>query len=116
MAYKTSMPPSHRDTPLSRTVYTEQNITGGPLILQTPVIPVMQVVQVGDWVEWLSPALPTQHGEVLGVHNDGTFEVWHPLTETFCRLPVGWVIRVLKDPMTTNIGSSRQLHGDRNAQ
>lgn len=48
----------------------------------------------GDFVEWRSPALPKQRGEVLGVHDDGTFEVWHPLTERLCRLPVAWVLRV----------------------
>jgi hypothetical protein len=102
MAYKTSMPPSHRETPLSPTACIEPNTAGGSLILQTPVIPVMRVVQVGDWVEWLSPALPKQQGEVLAVYPDRTFEVFHPLTESLCRLPIGWVIRVLKDPMNSD--------------
>lgn len=52
------------------------------------------VFQAGDWVEWLSPALPKQQGEVLGVYKDGTFEVYHPLSLTLCRLPVMWVIGV----------------------
>lgn len=49
----------------------------------------------GDVVEWLSPALPKQQGEVLGLYPDGTFEVLHPLSERLCRLPVVWVIRVV---------------------
>ena len=110
MPYKQSLPPSHRDTQLSRTACTEQNTTGGSPILQTTVIPVMRVVQVGDLVEWLSPALPKQQGEVLAVHPDRTFEVFHPLTDTLCRLPVGWVIRLLRDPMNTK-GSARSLQG-----
>lgn len=52
----------------------------------------------GDWVEWLSPALPRQEGEVLAVHGDGTFEVFHPLTEILRRLPVAWVTRILNAP------------------
>lgn len=54
---------------------------------------VMEGIQPGVWVEWLSPALPKQRGEVLAVYDDGTFDVWHPLAETLCRLPVTWVIR-----------------------
>ena len=95
MAYKSSQPPSHIDTQLNRTACGDPKTTGGSLISQTPVIPVMQGIQVGNWVEWLSPALPKQQGEVLAVYPDGTFEVFHPLTETLCRLPVKWVIRVV---------------------
>lgn len=57
------------------------------------------VFQAGDWVEWRSPALPKQQGEVLAVHPDRTFEVFHPLTEAVCRLPGAWVLRVLRNPM-----------------
>jgi hypothetical protein len=59
------------------------------------------VLRPDDFVEWRSPALPKQQGEVLAVYPDRTFEVFHPLTEALCRLPVGWVLRVLKDPMKT---------------
>jgi|SRR5215831_8490584 len=55
-------------------------------------------VRAGRWVEWLSPALPRQQGEVLAVHPDGTFEAFHPITEAVCRMPVAWVIRVMKAP------------------
>lgn len=54
-----------------------------------------QGIQPGDVVAWLSPALPEQRGEVLAVHPDGTFEVFHPLSETICRLPVNWVTKIL---------------------
>ena|SRR5215831_2796848 len=53
----------------------------------------------GEWVEWSSPALPKGNGEVLAVHPDETFEVFHSITEAVCRLPMIWVIRVLRDPM-----------------
>lgn len=59
---------------------------------------VRPVVQAGNWVEWLSLALPKQRGEVLAVHPDKTFEVYHPLTQAVCRLPVGWVTKILKRP------------------
>lgn len=54
------------------------------------------VIQPGDLVEWLSCALPRQEGEVLAVHPDGTFEVYHPLAEAVCRLSVSWVTRIMK--------------------
>jgi len=54
---------------------------------------VRPVLHPGDVVEWLSSALPKQRGEVLAVYDDGTFEVWHPLAETLCRLPMTWVIQ-----------------------
>jgi len=57
------------------------------------------MVQAGDHVEWLSPALPRQQGEVLAVHGDGTFEVFHSLTEAVCRLPIAWITRVVNVPM-----------------
>jgi hypothetical protein len=57
--------------------------------------------QPGDWVEWQSPALFAQQGEVLAIYPDGTFEVFHPLAETLCRLPVAWVTRILKGPTST---------------
>ena len=50
-------------------------------------------IQPGDLVEWLSPALPRQHGEVLAVHPDGTFEVFVPISEVVCRLPISWITR-----------------------
>jgi hypothetical protein len=52
----------------------------------------------GCWVEWLSPALPTCRGEVLAVYPDGTCQVFHPLTEHLCRLPVAWVTAVFEQP------------------
>ncbi len=55
---------------------------------------VRPVLCPGDVVEWLSPALPKQRGEVLAVSHDGNFEVYHPLAGTLCRLPMMWVIRV----------------------
>lgn len=100
MAYKRSQPPGHREMHLDRTVCVDPKITGGSLILQTPVIPVMQGIQAGNWVEWLSPALPKQQGEVMAVYQDGTFEVFHPLSERLCRLPAKWVIRIV----STSIG------------
>lgn len=48
----------------------------------------------GVWVEWLSPALPRQQGEVLAIDGD-RFEVYHPLTEILCRLPISWITRVV---------------------
>lgn len=57
---------------------------------------VSPVLEPGDWAEWLSPALPHQRGEVLAVHPDRTFEVFHPLAEAICRLPVTWVTKVSK--------------------
>ena len=63
--------------------------------------PVRPVLQAGDLVEWLSPALPKQREEVLAVYDNGTFEVWHPLTEAICRLPVAWVMRILNGPTST---------------
>ncbi|TKB79291.1 MAG: hypothetical protein E8D42_07790 [Nitrospira sp.] len=59
------------------------------------------VLHPGDSVEWMSPALPKQQGEVLVVHQDRTFEVFHPLTVAVCRLPVAWVLRVVRGPMNT---------------
>lgn len=51
-------------------------------------------VQAGDWVEWLSPALPKQQGEIIAIDGDH-FHVYHPLTEILCRLPLVWVTRVV---------------------
>lgn len=77
---------------------------------------VRPVLQAGDQVEWLSPALPPQRGEVLAVHSDGTFEVFHPLTEALCRLPVTWVTKILKpsvSPFTHSLGygHNRSMRG-----
>jgi len=71
---------------------------GQKLIEQAPG-KVRLVLRPGDVVEWLSPALPRQQGEILAVHDDGTFEVWHPLTERLCRLPMTWVTKVLNSPL-----------------
>lgn len=60
---------------------------------------VRPVVKPGDHVEWLSPALPKQQGEVLAINPDGTFEVYHPLTDILCRLPLAWVTRIIITPM-----------------
>lgn len=49
----------------------------------------------GVCVEWLSPALTRQQGEVLAVYEDGTFEAFHPLTEIVCRMPTAWITRVV---------------------
>lgn len=61
----------------------------------------------GDIVEWRSQALPKQRGEVLAVHTDGTFEVWHPLTEALCRLPVAWVLRVQRTAINPAANTSK---------
>lgn len=58
---------------------------------------VRPVLCPGDIVEWLSPALHRQRGEVRAVHPDGTFEVFHPLTGVLCRLPIRWVTQVFPD-------------------
>jgi hypothetical protein len=60
--------------------------------------PSSPVLKAGVWVEWLSPALPAQRGEILAIHPDGTFDVHHPLTEILCHLPVTWITRVLPAP------------------
>lgn len=59
---------------------------------------VCPVVQPGDLVEWLSPALPKQQAEVLDVYDDGTFEAFHPLSEIVCRMPTAWITRVVNAP------------------
>lgn len=53
---------------------------------------VRPVVQPGDRVEWLSPALPQQQGEVLAVSGD-YFDAYHPLSECVCRMPTAWITR-----------------------
>jgi hypothetical protein len=65
-------------------------------------LPTINDIQAGCWVEWLSPALPQQRGEVLAVNPDGTFEVFHPLTETLCRLPVKWVMKISEGPIVSH--------------
>lgn len=52
-------------------------------------------IQPGDLVEWLSPALPRQQGEVLAIHDDGTFEAYHPLSERVRRMPTAWITRTI---------------------
>ena len=72
-------------------------LEGNPVRIQEKKLDsVHPVLRAGDTVEWLSPALPRQGGEVLAVHPDATFEVFHPLTEAPCRLPVSWVTKVVK--------------------
>lgn len=56
---------------------------------------VRPMIHPGDLVEWLSPALPKQQGEVLALDGD-RFEVYHPMTEVLCRLPISWITRVVK--------------------
>ena len=79
--------------------------------LLTKTNKVRPVLHPGDWVEWLSQALPKQRGEVLAVHDDGTFQVWHPLSETLCRLPMTWVIRVLNAPIDLTDGADGNRRG-----
>ncbi|MGE0469629.1 MAG: hypothetical protein AB7L09_12700 [Nitrospira sp.] len=64
------------------------------------------VLRPGDIVEWLSPALPKQHGEVLDVYEDGTFEVVHTLSVKLCRLPMVWVTRVVNRSIDQTGGST----------
>ena len=64
---------------------------------QTDDVPSVPLFKPGDLVEWLSPALPRQRGEVLAIEGDH-FTVFHPLAEALCRLPVFWVTRVVKAP------------------
>ena len=52
-------------------------------------------IRPGMWIEWLSPALHACQAEVLVLHPEGIVEVFHPLTEILCRIPVSWVIRIL---------------------
>jgi hypothetical protein len=53
-------------------------------------------IRPGMWVVWQSSALPACRGEVLALREDGTFEVFHPLTERLCRLPVLWITQVFE--------------------
>ncbi|MBK8274955.1 MAG: hypothetical protein IPK92_03730 [Nitrospira sp.] len=93
----------------------ELNDDEAALLLAKKSDKVWPVLRPGDVVEWRSPALPKQQGEVLVVHPDKTFSVYHPLTETLCRLPSGWVIKVIRPPINTQ-GSATQLHGGCNDQ
>lgn len=87
---------------------TELNDEEAARLLAKKPDAVRPVFQAGDRVEWLSPALPRQQGEVLAVHPDSTFEVFHPLTEAICRLQLAWVIRVFSAPVdTTGHGRGR---------
>lgn len=63
--------------------------------------PIALPLKPGDWVEWLSPALPRQQAEVLAVYEDGTFEAYHPLREIVCRMPSQWITRVVNAPANT---------------
>lgn len=59
-----------------------------------------QILKPDCWVEWLSPALPRQQGEVLDVDlKDQTFTVFHPLSEMLCRLPIAWITRIITTEM-----------------
>ena len=73
---------------------TELNDEEAVRLLEKKPDAVRPVLCPGDVVEWLSPALPKQRGEVRAVSHDGNFEVYHPLAGTLCRLPMMWVIRV----------------------
>lgn len=66
---------------------------------------VRPVISPGDVVEWLSPALPKQIGEILAIHPDGTFDVFVPISEVVRRLPVAWITRVVT--ASTNPEESR---------
>ena len=79
---------------------TELNDEEAVRLLEKKPDAVRLVLCPGDIVEWLSPALPKQRGEVLAVYQSGTFEVFHPLAEKLCRLPMTWVIRVVTRPST----------------
>jgi len=60
-------------------------------------------IRPGVWVEWQSPALLPCRGEVLAVYENETFEIFHPLTERLCRLPVAWITQVfVKRPGEAN--------------
>jgi hypothetical protein len=74
---------------------TELNDEEAVRLLEKKPDAVRPVLCPGDIVEWLTPALPKQRGEVLEVYQDGIFEVFHPVTEKICRLPVRWIIRVV---------------------
>ena len=65
----------------------------------------------GDVVEWLSPALPKQQGRVLGVYQDDSFEVFHPLSEALCRLPMAWITRVVNRSIHQTGGSTVAVMG-----
>ncbi len=73
---------------------TDLNDEEAARLLELKPDAVRPVLSPGDVVEWLSPALPKQRGEVRAVFDDGNFEVYHPLAGTLCRLPMIWVIRV----------------------
>ncbi len=80
--------PDHRAKRLLERAHGKVRAVDVPLPIES--------MRAGDWVEWLSPALPKQQGEVLAVYPDGTFEVFHPLSETVCRLPTSWITRVTR--------------------
>ncbi len=67
-------------------------------------------LQPGDQVEWMSPALPRQQGEVLAIHEDGTFEVFVPISEVVCRLPISWITRNITTAPTQE-GPTHETHG-----
>jgi hypothetical protein len=90
---------------------TELNDEEAVRLLEKKPDVVQPVLCPGDIVEWLSPALPKQRGEVLDVHQNGTFEVFHPLAEKLCRLPVVWVIRVVAHPIDRTGGSTEAVIG-----
>ncbi|WHZ27565.1 MAG: hypothetical protein OJF51_002362 [Nitrospira sp.] len=99
--------PGHpRDLPEDRACRLLEKMAGKVRVVEPASV--VERLQAGVWVEWLSPALPKQQGEVLAVYQDSTFEVFHPLAATLCRLPIGWVIRVLRSPINPQ-GSARQM-------
>lgn len=85
---------------------TELNDEEAARLLELKPDAVRPVLCPGDIVEWFSPALPKQQGEVLAVYKDGTFEVFHSLAGKLCRLPMAWVIRVITRPINLTGGST----------
>ena len=79
---------------------TELNDEEAARLLAKKPDAVRPVLHPGDVVEWLSPALPKQRGEVMAVYPDGNFEVFHSLAGRLCRLPMTWVIQVVERPIT----------------
>ena len=90
--------PANRRNPEDLHLKTSRPDRDAARLQQNKLDPVLPSFQAGDWVEWLSPALREQQAEVRAVHPDNTFEVFHPLSLTLCRLPVRWVTKVWKGP------------------
>ncbi len=56
--------------------------------------PSAPALKPGNLVEWQSPALFAQRGEVLAISGD-YFEAYHPVSECVCRMPTCWITRVV---------------------